>query len=75
MRRSSPFLSTRLASSTSKAGIESPIGEPLATLPPRVAALRIGGDANLRKSSSRDGKYSMIACMASVRVTAAPISR
>jgi len=38
--------------STISAGIESPIGEPLAMLPPSVPALRIGGEAKRRNSSS-----------------------
>ena len=38
-----------------RAGIESPIGEPFATLPPSVPALRIGGEAKRQNRSSRPG--------------------
>jgi len=36
-------------------GIESPIGDPFATFPTSVPALRIGGDANRRQSSRSSG--------------------
>jgi hypothetical protein len=37
------------------AGIESPMGEPFATLPPIVPALRIGGDAKRSHISFNSG--------------------
>jgi len=47
--------STTLAPSAISAGIESPIGEPLATLPPSVPALRTGGDAKRSHISVSSG--------------------
>ena len=56
------------------AGIESPIGEPLATLPPSVPLLRIGTDANRAHASLSSGQSASSAANASVSATVAPIS-
>ncbi len=47
--------STTSAPSAISAGIESPIGEPLAILPPSVPALRIGSEAKRFHISSSSG--------------------
>ena len=56
------------------AGIESPIGEPLATFPPSVPALQMGGDAKRRAISLSSGYSDSSIANASVRLTAAPMS-
>ena len=64
-----------VAPSAISAGIESPIGEPLATLPPSVPLLRIGTDAKRTQASCSSGHAASSAAKASVSVTAAPISQ
>ena len=54
-------------------GGESPIGEPLATLPPSVPAWRIGGDAKRRKTSARLGTRSTSAVHAASSDAPAPM--
>ena len=56
------------------AGIESPIGEPLATLPPSVPELRIGTEAKRSQASCSSGHSRSSAAKASASVAAAPIS-
>ncbi|MNY10817.1 hypothetical protein D3C86_1438150 [compost metagenome] len=55
VRRVSPRWSTTSVPSAISAGIESPIGEPLAMFPPSVPALRIGSEAKRFHISSSSG--------------------
>ncbi len=57
------------------AGIESPIGEPLAMFPHKVPLLQMGGEAKRRAISPSCGNSPSKTSKASVKVTAAPISR
>ena len=74
MRRTrAPRRSTSCASSAISTGAESPIGEPLATLPPIVPALRIGGDAKRSQTSVSVGQRATSARQASSSEAPAPI--
>ena len=64
-RRSTPRRSVSRASSAISAGGRSPIGEPLAMLPPTVPALRIWMEAKRRISSPRSGCRRASAAVAS----------
>ena len=55
-------------------GIESPIGEPLATLPPRVPELRTGRPANRLAKVFSCGHCATSVAKASVSVAAAPMA-
>ena len=57
------------------AGIESPIGEPLAMLPTRVPELQTGGDAKRCATSASAGRCATIAGQALDSGTAAPMCR
>ena len=52
----------------------SPIGEPLAMLPPRVPVWRTGGPAKRRAISTQPGSRATSAAKASARLAAAPIT-
>ena len=56
-------------------GMESPMGEPLATLPPKVPELRTGNPAKRCAKLCSWGRSSTKAAKASVKVTAAPRAR
>src|SRR6218665_1670285 len=74
-RRSPRVLaSTTWARSAISSGMESPIGEPLATLPPSVPELRTGSAANRVAKQCSWGHCAVSAANASVSVTAAPIA-
>ena len=66
--------STR-APSAINAGIESPIGEPLATLPPSVPLARIGGDAKRIHASCNSGYAVSSAANAAASDAPAPIDQ
>ena len=53
----------------------SPMGEPLATLPPRVPALRTGREAKRRARPAQAGAKVVSAAKASVRLAPAPMNR
>ena len=55
-------------------GMESPMGEPLATLPPRVPELRTGRPAKRLAKVLSCGRSATSAAKASVSVTAAPMA-
>jgi hypothetical protein len=66
--------STTCAPSAISSGIESPIGEPLATLPPSVPELRTGRPAKRLAKVLSCGRSATSAAKASVSVTAAPMA-
>ncbi len=61
------------APSAISAGIESPMAEALATLPPSVPELRIGSDAKRSQVSRNSGQSPTSAANARSSVTAAPM--
>ncbi len=76
MRRTrAPLRSTMSASSAISIGALSPIGEPLATLPPIVPALRIGTDAKRSHMSGSAGCRLTSALQASSSDAPAPIDK
>ena len=74
MRRTrAPLRNSICASSAISTGAESPIGEPLATLPPIVPALRIGGDAKRSHTSVSSGTRRASAAHAASSEAPAPM--
>ena len=65
---------TTLAPNAISRGMESPMGEPLATLPPRVPALRTGSPAKRWLKSCNWGRSLTKAAKAWVNETAAPMA-
>ena len=75
VRVAAPFRRTTRAPSAISAGGPSPMGEPLAILPPMVAALRTCTEAKRRSNSPKSGKCRPIEPSRSLQVIAAPMRR